>query len=58
MVLNGILIGVGLYLLLLARSAWKQGELKQFLRSLVVVIILVAGIAGIVAAWIWFDRNR
>ena len=36
------------YLLLLARSAWKQGEFKQFLRSLLIVVALCAIIAGAV----------
>ncbi|HYG85159.1 MAG TPA: hypothetical protein VD978_02780 [Azospirillum sp.] len=34
------------YLLLLARSAWKQGEIRQFLWSLAIV----AGIVGFIAA--------
>jgi len=38
------------YLLLLARSAWKQGEFRQFLRSLLIVAILCATIAGGVLA--------
>ncbi|NNG02682.1 MAG: hypothetical protein HKM95_01095 [Inquilinus sp.] len=36
------------YLLLLARSAWKQGELKQYLASLGVVAALVAVIGAVV----------
>ncbi|WP_448205126.1 hypothetical protein [Azospirillum sp. sgz302134] len=36
------------YLLLVARSAWKQGEFRQFLRSLVIVVALCAVIAGAV----------
>lgn len=36
------------YLLLLARSAWKQGEFRQFLRSLVIVAALCAFVAGAV----------
>lgn len=43
--------GVVLYLLLLARSAWKQGEFKQFLWGLVTVIGLLTLIGGII--WIW-----
>ena len=39
------------YLLLLCRSAWKQGELRQFLRSLVIVALLAAGIYGSVLAY-------
>lgn len=43
------------YLLLLARSAWKQGEIRQFLRSLVIVALLCATIAGVVALAMSFD---
>ncbi|HYH21436.1 MAG TPA: hypothetical protein VD995_22745 [Azospirillum sp.] len=42
------LLAVG-YLLLLARSAWKQGEFRQFLRSLAIVAALAAAIAAAVA---------
>jgi hypothetical protein len=45
-------IGVALYLLLLARSAWKQGEMKQFLWGLGIVVGLVAFIGGVIWAWI------
>jgi len=45
------------YLLLLARSAWKQGELMQFLRALVIVAVLLLAVGGIVALWIWVDRH-
>ena len=34
------------YLLLLARSAWRQGEFRQFLWSL----LIIAGIIGAIAA--------
>ncbi len=44
--------GVALYLLLLARSAWKQGEFKQFLWGIVIVVGLIATIGGIIWAWI------
>lgn len=37
------------YLALLARSAWKQGEFRQFLASLLVVAALIGAIAG--AVW-------
>lgn len=43
------------YLLLLARSAWKQGEFLQFLRSLAIVALLIGGVAGVVAAAIALD---
>lgn len=46
-----------LWLLLLARSAWKQGELGQFLRALLAVAVLIAAVSGIVAGWIWLDRG-
>ncbi|MGQ9370792.1 hypothetical protein [Azospirillum sp. ST 5-10] len=50
------LLGGG-YLLMLARSAWKQGELRQFLWSLLVVLVLAAGIAGAVAIAIALDHS-
>ncbi|MBP2314980.1 hypothetical protein [Azospirillum soli] len=43
------------YLLLLARSAWKQGEFKQFLRSLLIVATLCAIIAGAVLVAMTLD---
>ena len=43
------------YLFLLARSAWKQGEFRQFLRSLAIVAILCALIAGAVLAAMLLD---
>lgn len=44
--------GVLLYLLLLARSAWKQGELRQFLWGLLIVAGLIGFIGGVIWAWI------
>lgn len=44
--------GVVLYLLLLARSAWKQGEFKQFLWGLAIVAGLIGFIGGVIWAWI------
>ena len=44
------------YLLLLARSAWKQGELRQFLWSLAIVAGIVGVVAGVVAAAVWMGR--
>lgn len=41
-----------LYLLLLARSAWKQGEFKQFLWGLVIVIGIIGIIGGVIWGWI------
>lgn len=52
---HGMALMAGLYLALLARSAWKQGEFRQFLVSLAVVFALCAVLAGIVAAVIWID---
>jgi len=45
-------IGVLLYLLLLARSAWKQGEFKQFLWGMVIVAGLMGFVGGVIWAWI------
>ncbi|MDG5493942.1 MULTISPECIES: hypothetical protein [Azospirillaceae] len=41
-----------LYLLLLARSAWKQGEFKQFLWGLLIVIGIIGIIGGVIWGWI------
>ncbi len=46
---------VGAYLALLARSAWKQGEFRQFALSLGAVILLLGIISGIVWTVIWLD---
>lgn len=46
---QGIALFIAAYLVLLARSAWKQNELPQFLRSLAVVAMLIAAIA--VVTW-------
>jgi len=51
----GIGLLVLLYLLLLARSAWKQGELGQFLRALAIVTGLVTAIILFIRGWIWLD---
>lgn len=45
------------YLLLLARSAWKQGEFKQFLWGMVIVAGLIGFIGGFIWAWIIFARS-
>lgn len=47
----------GLYLMLLARSAWKQGEFRQFLWSLAVVAGLIAALAAITAVVIYLDNS-
>lgn len=54
------LIGAAMaaYLLLLARSAWKQGEFAQFLRSLVIVAAIIGMIAGAVALAVALDGTR
>ena len=45
------------YLALLGRSAWKQGEFRQFLRSLAIVATLCALLAGAVAVVMLLDRT-
>ncbi|CAO3421360.1 hypothetical protein [Azospirillum doebereinerae] len=45
------------YLLLLARSAWKQGEFRQYLRSLAIVAALCGIVAGAVAAAMALDSQ-
>lgn len=51
--IKGLLAASALYLLLLARSAWKQGEGMQFLWSLLIVATLIGSLSGVVALWIW-----
>ncbi|MDE1145396.1 MAG: hypothetical protein PW843_02100 [Azospirillaceae bacterium] len=48
---------VAAYLLLTARSAHKQGEFGQFIRSLGLAVALIAVLLGFVSAWIWVDRH-
>lgn len=55
--LQGLGLLIALYLLLLARSARKQGEMRQFLISLAIVGGLFTIIAAIVAATIYLDRR-
>lgn len=55
--LQGLGLLIILYLLLLARSAGKQGEMRQFLTSLAIVGGLFMIIAAIVAATIYLDRR-
>lgn len=45
------------YLLLLARSAWMQGEMRQFLRSLAIVAALCALVAGAVLVAMLLDSR-
>ncbi|HEV7372331.1 hypothetical protein [Arenibaculum sp.] len=53
---QAIALAVAAYLLLLARSAWRQGELPQFLWSLALVTALLGAVAAVVAAAIAIDR--
>jgi len=54
--LQGIGLAVAVYLALLARSAWKQGEMRQFLTSCLVLILLFGVLAAIIAAYAWWQR--
>ncbi|MEE3623234.1 hypothetical protein UCD39_04440 [Nitrospirillum sp. BR 11752] len=54
-VIIGVLVTA--YLLLTARSAHKQGEFGQFLRSLGLTAALLAVLGGFIAGWIWVDRH-
>ncbi|WP_173380474.1 hypothetical protein [Azospirillum sp. B510] len=45
------------YLVLLGRSAWKQGEFRQYLRSLAIVAALCGLLAGAVALAMLLDRR-
>lgn len=49
-ILDGIGLFLALYLLLIARSAWKQGEFRQFALSLAVVGGLILAILAVVLA--------
>lgn len=48
-------LAVAAYLLLLARSAWKQGEFRQFLWSLGIVTTILAVIGLAIAATALLD---
>jgi hypothetical protein len=52
--LQGIGLAVAAYLALLARSAWKQGELRQFMMSCLVLIVLFGVIAAVIAGYVWW----
>jgi hypothetical protein len=56
--LQGIGIAMAVYVALLARSAWKQGEIRQFLMSCLVLIALFGALAAIVAAYAYWDTHR
>lgn len=51
-VMQGVGLFVAAYILLLARSAWRQGEIRQFALSLAVVAALALTIAGI--TWLYW----
>ena len=55
--LQGAALAAAVWLALLARSAWKQGEMRQFLVSLGIVAALIGAIAAVTAAFIWWDRQ-
>ena len=50
---QGLGLFIAAYLVLLARSAAKQGELPQFLRSMAVVGLLFLTLAAVTAAYLW-----
>jgi hypothetical protein len=52
--LQGIGLAMAAYLGLLARSAWKQGEIRQFMMSCLVLIVLFGTIAAIIAGYVWW----
>jgi len=52
--LQGIGLAVAAYLALLARSAWKQGEMRQFMMSCLVLILLLGSLAAVIAGYIWW----
>ncbi|UEM05227.1 hypothetical protein JL101_007265 [Skermanella rosea] len=56
-ILQGIGLFVAAYLALLARSAWKQGEIKQFLMSCLILAALFASLATVISAYIYFKTH-
>jgi hypothetical protein len=52
--LEGIGLAVTAYLAVLARSAWKQGEMRQFIMSCLVLVLLFGVLAAIIAAYTWW----
>ena len=50
-------VAAAAYLLLLARSAWKQGEKRQILRSHAIVAALCALVAGTVLVAMLLDSR-
>lgn len=55
--LQGIGLFVAAYLALLARSAWKQGEIRQFLMSWLILATLFASLAAVIATYIYFKTH-
>lgn len=55
--LQGIGLFVAAYLALLARSAWKQGEIRQFLMSCLVLAALFALLAAVISAYVYFKTH-
>ena len=55
--LQGAALAVTVYLALLARSAWKQGELRKFAVSLGIVAGLIGFLVAVTAIFIWVDRQ-
>jgi hypothetical protein len=55
--LQAIGLIVAAYVVLLARSAWRQGEFRQYVKSLAVLSLLLALVASVVAGYIWWDRH-
>jgi hypothetical protein len=53
--LQGIGLAVAAYLALLARSAWKQGEFKQFMMSCLVLILLFGTLTAVIAGYVWWQ---
>jgi hypothetical protein len=53
--LQGIGLAAAAYLALLARSAWKQGEFRQFVMSCMVLILLFGTLASVIAAYVWWQ---
>ena len=56
--LQGIGLIVAAYLALLARSAWKQGEIRQFMMSCLVLAALFGLLAAIIAGYAYWDTHR
>ncbi|MEQ8967012.1 MAG: hypothetical protein RID91_14425 [Azospirillaceae bacterium] len=48
---QGIGLFLAAYILLLARSAWRQGEARQFVISIAVVGGLIVALIGLVMVW-------